>query len=638
MGFNIEEAEKERRINFFLDAAEKMRAEDEIDLAIRLAKKALRIDTENTKALLLLADCYSYSEKREMAEETYQKALGADKQNLLALEAYGVYLVESDREAEGIEYLKTFFDRTDWQEGNSLGAFIFASQTLDRQEYIIEAFRVIWEKSLSQLKGFRYAHQLRHKGDFDAAIQILQMISSYKPDPVVLNELGLCLGEKGRWQEAAHIFEQAANTKVDPDETEDKLESTIRDYSFYWGNLSFALLEIDDVDKALSAAETALQVNDSNLYPWERKLDALMHLYKHEEVVELAQEIQKRFTTTPDMNLSEVFDTEAFALRYLGRDEEAIRIYESAREKYPENWDFLNGIIDLLIEKQAFQKASEILAAVDESIFSPREQLILLSQEMTLLEYLKRQDAIRPAVEKLIHNVWPEQRDLLVGEIQERVYFSEPLMDELLNSLVDLIPDSPCFVMLQAQQAFIRGQFSKAKELLEKALTYPSSDEEKLQILNGLGIVYLVLAEPGRAHQVLAEAISLSETIIETKLADYSGPDLSWHGFFKEGKIIVEESDSITYGDVVSAVKINLVSSFLFERRIEQAYESVGGFIESLNDPQKIGLIYALLGYIDLARGDRQAARIAWKIANKNGYRSDRMTAELIELDTGLKK
>ncbi|MBE3038086.1 MAG: hypothetical protein IMZ62_04665, partial [Chloroflexi bacterium] len=137
---------------------------------------------------------------------------------------------------------------------------------------------------------------------------------------------------------------------------------------------------------------------------------------------------------------------------------------------------------------------------------------------------------------------------------------------------------------------------------------------------------------------VLEEAISLSETVTETKLADYSGPDLSWHGFFKEGKIIVEDNDTIPYGDVVSAAKINLVTSFLFEGKVEQAYESVGSFIESLNDPTKIGLMYALLGYIDLARGDKQAARIAWKIAAKNGYRSDRMTAEIIEVDTALKK
>ncbi len=631
--------EKDIEIQTFVRAAEKMLEGGNIDRAIRLAKKALKIDPLDTRTLLCLAKIYPLSKKPGLAEECYQKVLAKDPGNLSALEGYGVYLIESDRKAEGIEYLKTFFKKTEWQEGNSLGAFIQASFSLNKDENVVEAFKYLWEKSLSQIQGFRYAHQLRHKGDCNEAIPILQMISRYKPKPVILNELGLCLGEISRWQEAASAFEQAAKTKIEQGGNNGEIkefDSSLADYSTYWGNLSYALLIIQENEKALKAAEKAIEVYDQLFFAWERRLYVLAYLNQYEEIVDVAQEIIKRFTVITDgdqVDLSDVFVIYANALGRLGRNEEAIGVLENGWKKYKGNWRVPFALIDLLIEKKDYQKALDLVELPDKIDISADFDLrtILFCKQINAFGGLNRAKAIRPAVEALLQKFPPENPDWMrIAYENILIYLGEDFQyfDELIGAFADLTPASPFFVMAQAEHAFHKEEYPKAKELLERALFFASSLEDledRLNILNGLGYIYLELGDPVHARQILKEPVSLEP------FGNFQAR-LGWHGYLKNGKIIFEEKASIIY-----AARVNLATSYLMEGNFEQAYEVVSGLISAEKD-NMVGPAYALLGYIDLARGDKQAARIAWKIALKNGYDPDRMNAEISELDAELKK
>jgi tetratricopeptide (TPR) repeat protein len=289
-------------------------------------------------------------------------------------------------------------------------------------------------------------------------------------------------------------------------------------------------------------------------------------------------------------------------------------------------------LIELLIRNKAHKKALAILESVDVKDYESFYQFVFLRNKITLFGYLNRLEAIRPEVEKFIKRIPLEERFELVNVIEDWISFTDAeanniqCLDVLLCVLVDLIPDSPWYGMLQAKQTFRKGEFSKTKESLEKALAIASSQDDRLQILNGLGYIYLVLGDPDHASQILEEAVSLSMS------ENYHGPWLEWHAFLKNGKFFLEEEYSIVY-----AVRVNLVTSYLMEGNVQQAYEVVSGLIDADNH-NMVGPACALLGYIDLGRGDKQSARIAWKIALKNGYRPDRMNAEINELDAELKK
>jgi Tfp pilus assembly protein PilF len=111
--------------------------------------------------------------------------------------------------------------------------------------------------ALSVDQAIRLAQQLQSAGKLAEAENVYRQILALAPDNVmVLNLLGICLGEADRLPEARDVFQRAV--EIDPNHID------------AWANLSLACEKLEDWDRAIAARRRTLEIRPDSAEHWHR--------------------------------------------------------------------------------------------------------------------------------------------------------------------------------------------------------------------------------------------------------------------------------------------------------------------------------------------------------------------------------
>jgi tetratricopeptide (TPR) repeat protein len=111
--------------------------------------------------------------------------------------------------------------------------------------------------ALSVDQAIQLAQQLQSARKLGEAENIYRQILALKPDNVmVLNSLGICLGDANRLAEARDVFQRAV--EIDPK------------YIDAWANLSLACERMEDWDRAIGVRRRIIEMCPDSAYHWHR--------------------------------------------------------------------------------------------------------------------------------------------------------------------------------------------------------------------------------------------------------------------------------------------------------------------------------------------------------------------------------
>jgi tetratricopeptide (TPR) repeat protein len=294
-----------------------------ISKAVDHYQRAINYDRRRTEPLIALSDLYSVKRDWSQAFAVLEQAISS---NPTDAEAYGALgktyqLINLDHIAEAVlsEGIENSFDRA---RAYSLRAGFYLDNGMwDQAQYDLEK---AWQiNPNSQAMGMQFALHLINRGDVDAALNVLDQLSSLpNASPQVLIAKGLIHSQNANWSAATQAFHDAIQMGGDNQEAyagfarihmiQGNQIDAIKLYQIAtevapndpqaWVNLGDAYQELLDYSQASESYSKALQLDFKNM-------DALIQLDNiSRNVVEAGispPDLQKIINSVPSVELSQ---------------------------------------------------------------------------------------------------------------------------------------------------------------------------------------------------------------------------------------------------------------------------------------------------------------------------------------------
>jgi len=204
-------------------------------------------------------ELYSSTGQFDKAESAYQSALQIDQRNSIALMGLGDIYRQTNRPAEAEASLRraTGLHPGDWAPYNALGAFLFRS---GRYDEAAEQYRKMVSLDATSARGHRnLGTALSLGGNLEEAEPAFRKALKLEPNSPTYDTLGLLLYSRGKYLDAAEMFQQAIALRPG--------------YHLLHSHLADALRANDNSDAAHNAyqrarefAESALDVNPNDAF------------------------------------------------------------------------------------------------------------------------------------------------------------------------------------------------------------------------------------------------------------------------------------------------------------------------------------------------------------------------------------
>lgn len=305
---------------------------DTLDVAVKAYEEALSLNPKNVFTWINKGQCLGNLNKYEEALECANKALELEPKSALA-NAFtwhnkGFYLYKLKRVEEAIEC----YDRSLTLDSNYAPAWYnkgYALHKLEKDEKAIECYnrsleldpnnKVTWDnRGYSLFKLKRYEEAI---GCYDRALKI---------DPKFVkpwNNKGQALGKLKRYEEALSCLDKALDLAL-----ESGLDKSDSEYvASIWDNKGYILNEQERYEEAIECFDKALNLNPKYVSSWGNKGYALRNLKGYEEAKE-CYDIFLNLKPEYKPEYVAIFDDMGFILSNMGKDEEAIGLFDKALE------------------------------------------------------------------------------------------------------------------------------------------------------------------------------------------------------------------------------------------------------------------------------------------------------------------
>jgi tetratricopeptide (TPR) repeat protein len=648
-----------RYYDTLIEAAVSLRKIGEHRAALRLAKKAIKHEKANPRAHIIEGLIHEDIGEIEKAEASLRKGLEADPENEETLKTLGLFLVNHEKQAEGLNLLCQYIEAGNWTQYNiletiqKLGRELSESNNPDVLSTAIKAsktLRLAWEKTLNHKAGYYYTRFFVSLNDSDP-IQILELITKQTNYHGYWNQLGIRYSWKNKNNDAITAYQKAVSLLSEMD-YEDFLNEA--DYpnpidyedkelilGIYLTNLASAFQAAGKIEEALQTVETAIEKYEYrfDFFPWEAKINALLSLKRYDDVIDTAKIIISQFE---DEDISRAYEAYLEALQNQDRFDDYKKIYLEAVEKYPNKYELYREMAYHLIENHQYSEASDIFSAMEHADIDLHTKGIFAYNHYVLLNIMDQSEkawmVIRPYAESF---EWHESLHEQFGVPEKKIPESsiryeylllgldrlstpgdktrEDLFRKLVTQLLEHFPSDPELLATSAYLYIKEKDFEGAKVMLKAGLS-TSNNLLKPLFVNNLGYAQMLNGELEEARSTFEkkDGENLSDQQLEVSRSNEEISFLIsiWYknNFQPDPKAKLFLSVPFK---IVSAA--NRVALELYQGNVDHATSlairimSYMDLENQLEDCQYIGNL--VIGSVAFAKGEYYTAATAWRKA-----------------------
>ena len=503
--------------------------------AIRLLRKAVKLDKLSPQAYLLLGLNYESLGDLEKAEVNLRQAVSlSPDENEEKMKTLGLFLISHDKKAEGFELLSQYVCAGNWKNENLLNTIVEIGRELDRLSDTRDVIQTVWENTYDDEVGDIYATLLNELKAYQEAGEVFRVIAKMTGHHDLWNQAGLnfSLAEKkdeavDAFQKAIEAAENAPDWLFTDDKSDDAVTGKNHLLSVYYSNLAYSYIFQHFPDFALEAAHESLKYNPGDIGNYETLLFIQVSLQKYDEAISLAHEAINNFLSTSE-NLSKVYKNLLTALENKDRMSEYLEVFQEATSKYPGDIEFYKSAAEYMIRSGKHDVTIEMLKKIVQSNAPESEKGIAAFGLYTFLILAGKDDQAWEVVRPFAENVnWhrPDIKDtekpyhhtdadirfklLLSGWTEKYLidFFEDPM--EIYKKLFDLLlehfPNDPYLLTARAVIQVNENDTLGAENLLRHALVVDDQSLRLIVLIN-LSALHLLRNEVSEASKILVLA------------------------------------------------------------------------------------------------------------------------------------
>ncbi len=450
--------------------------------AIAAFENVARLDSLNLDVYRLLGRLYRDLNDVDNALSAYAKLIGANQGGPEEFDAATELYFRKRRYRDAASMARQAYalsgENPQW--GYKLSqALLYSGQTAEA----IEVLRELLEENGNNLRlTLSYAEALMRGGRYAEAEQQVQRVLSVRPNyPEALSILAQVQRRSGRREEAVKTLRQALDGQ-------DVTETLPQQYA-----LAETLVELGRIEEAVAAYEAALRsvsnpdnsVSESQRERAELLLMRIAAAYKAagKQDQELATYARMRRLLGADSTLADLLEIES--LRSEGRYEEALKAARVARQRFPQERQFVYLEAQVLSRlgqlDQALTELRKVAAEADDAGEVAQMRAIVLSDANRF------EDAEQSARQAVRH----DEKNIaylvtLSSILERRKQYAES--EQLLRTVLALDPDNP--TALNNLGYFLAERNERLDEALTLVQRAVNIEPTNSSFLDSLGWVY----------------------------------------------------------------------------------------------------------------------------------------------------
>ena len=541
---------------------------EQFDAAQTSLQRAFDLDTGSPDARQALGLLLLHREDFVRAEEVLQPLIHCDDPNPAIIQAYAVALAQRERRPEAIDLLETALTRHP-----------------DDAEIA------------SQL-----ANLLKQDHQVERAIEVLQQAVSKTASVDLRCDLAVLLCAQSRYDDALATLEEARRAQPE--------------HERIWRGLAYCHLHHHDAERALLAADRAIELNSLDVRSWQYKANALSLLGRKEEALQtLSQAIEfERKLGRRSSRLDVLLLFRVIELLGSQGPSAALMQLDQDLALSPDHSGLSQLKAELLLSEKKYHQTLEAVQqalanqAVDESsaawhTFQAYHGLGQPDMAWAALQPALQSDVNATQVERRMEQIG---RNLYaIGEYQAAASVFEHLQRLAEDSSIAV--NNLAFVLIGL------GQLDRAEPLLDLArqLGYKPLGVT----LANLGYLHLLRQNYSEAITIFQQALAVTDASQE--------PAILRAAFWHQGKFSAAEIDRFPQRSVSIrlALQANLAVASFLDGQTSWALQLVE---EAISDDPQDSIGYRILGCLYLAQEDPVSARAAWTQAlDKTAHRAE---------------
>jgi tetratricopeptide (TPR) repeat protein len=601
-----------------INAALALREVPDYHAALTQIEAALEQNPSYAPAHLLLGLTYQDIGNLELAEASLRQALNLDPGSTETRQALGLLLMRVEKYADAVEILSPLIKR-EAHNPTVLQAFASALAHTRQKKRAVEVLQLgysHWPEDVSIASQLGRLLVETHQDD--RAIPVLERVVQSSPNVDALCDLAMAHLRQDHDEQAIECLVHATRLRDD--------------YDRPWQMLSNCYLKTSAYDKALEAANQAIQRNPDDPRNWQSKALALLPTKSNDQFQLLEETLEKGLQTArraPDGSsvIPNLLLLRATLVMIRSGPQAALEEIDRNLDENPKSFRLLHLKAQLLIGLGEYQSAQAMLGeaiaqGIDpEEVFSDQLQIYYgLEQSDKALDLLNSQLAkakeawgVLTETELVGIQLYLKRNIPAARTVFEQVLTVNPKRARSLNNLG--------FVLIG------EGDWQQAEEMLRLALQH--GFETPAVSLENLGYIYLRQRKYNEALEVLHEAEQQTPEKLPAilRVAYWVNNDFVW---------TIENRYPLRFISVQLAALANQAMAYFLLGQIEKAFDVIRKAIQT-NEEDSVG--YRVLGCLHLASGETEAARSAWtqalqmhgtkeEIAQTKGWLTELLPAE----------
>lgn len=578
----------------------------EVDVKRALQACKARELSECASPYLVPSSDYRSTADWESMEASWRRALELEPDNTQALQSLGRLLVDRERPAEGIPYLRRHLRAIP----DSLETVKALCNALRKTGGSCEAqhiFADAWQRLRTEDVGIEYGGFLIELGELAKAETELRDVAACFPTARARTQWATALSRCDRDAEAAEVLEGV--NRREPS------------YHPAWCKLAFIYDRLGLWEKALTAAQQAMQLEENHYESWRAKATVLLSVGRYYEAVQAARrgrELIARDNAKARPQLYDLYYIEVVALAELGHTDQALQRLAEVCSDFPDQIDPVVDQAELLYDLKRYDEAVEVArrgcklmrrdnAQANSALLDP------FDIEIMSLVKLGHTDRVLAAIQVGLE-VEPELRgprlSLSCDTGMDQYRQGQPLTAlAILELLHHIVPDH---ARALNDLAFLRvgqGNCDQAERAFQHVLDLPDAQSWQPTVWLHLSYIYLLRG----AYEEAAQALHKTEDTLVVSGHEEEMEPIARVAYWREGRVLPEYTPFPTepYPIRLSA-QANRVTLLLAQGQVDLAEDVARQLVKS---SRQRSLGYRMLGYALLAQARNKDAAKAWRQA-----------------------
>jgi tetratricopeptide (TPR) repeat protein len=592
-----------------IEAALALQQDGGHESAIEILERARKRAPEYAPIYLLMGISYQELNRLDDAESCMRQALDLEPEYAEAQQALGLLLSMRDAWGPAIDLLKQHLE-ADPTNLVSLKAIGRALLRQGRQEEAARFLRAAWQETEDTNTGLELGRCLIGMRRLVDAEELLRQVVAESDSAEAYVEWAVALTMLERHKEAISALEQA----IERDPGLDRA----------WRGLAYCYGEIGELGQARKAADRAVSLDNRHPRNWEVYSAVFLKSGRTDTALKAAR--QGLDAIAPDHKeprtvLIKLLSTEFFSMVASGDTDEALARLSEVHRRFQADEYLAVWQVSLLILFKKYEEALVVLDEVEQA--GVRADGNLAPWRYQLLHLVGRPEAAWIFIEPTLSDQTDRRLRILADHGvrlygQGEVAASQSIFEQLLAF-------APSEARFACNLGFIltgEGDLSEAEQYLTSALSVPAGEEIRALSAANLGYLYAIQGNFAQAGEYLQLADSSASAGVSGILRI-----CYWLDDRVVRDYVSHPNRSI---EIETAVNANQVTLALAQSKLQEAT----ALAQQMVDKDPLGPWgHAMQGWVSQTRGNIDAARHAWKLAQKQtrNRRDQKMIAVWLE-------